>query len=356
MAHEPTTVNVWAPELFYDEPNEQFIICWASTIPGRFPDHAEPHDNNQRMYYTTTRDFKTFAPAKLFFDPGFSVIDCTIVKDARPLRARAQGKLAADAGPPRRVRRLAARSVARRLEAVHRQLHRRPDGAQDRRRLADLLRCLPRRHLRRRQNARLQDRSPTSPRSLVSRRATNTAPRSPCRARTSTTCSKSARSKCPAFASRWSRNSPPKKSPKRLAAIDEVAGRGPFQPNWESLGHFQTPRLVPRREVRHLHPLGRRTPCPASAANGIRARCIRQDTPEFEHHLATYGPQSKFGYKDFIPQFKAEKFDATEWAKLFKEAGAKYVIPVAEHHDGFPMYDSDLTDWSRRQSRARSAT
>src|SRR3990172_6564154 len=98
MEHEPTTVNVWAPELFYDEPNEQFIICWASTIPGRFPDHAEPHDNNQRMYYTTTRDFKTFSPAKLFFDPGFSVIDCTIVKDAdryvlvlkentRPMRA-----------------------------------------------------------------------------------------------------------------------------------------------------------------------------------------------------------------------------------------------------------------------------
>jgi hypothetical protein len=81
MKHEPTTVNVWAPELFYDEPNKQFIICWASTIPGRFPDHLEPHDNNQRMYYTTTRDFKKFAPAKLFFDPGFSVIDCVIVKD-----------------------------------------------------------------------------------------------------------------------------------------------------------------------------------------------------------------------------------------------------------------------------------
>jgi hypothetical protein len=80
MEHEPTTVNVWAPELFYDEPNDQFIICWASTIPGRFPDHAEPHDNNQRMYYTTTRDFQTFAPTKLFYDPDFSVIDATIVK------------------------------------------------------------------------------------------------------------------------------------------------------------------------------------------------------------------------------------------------------------------------------------
>src|SRR6188474_1772074 len=48
MEHEPTTVNVWAPELFYDDPNARFIIIWASTIPGRFPDHLEPHDNNQR--------------------------------------------------------------------------------------------------------------------------------------------------------------------------------------------------------------------------------------------------------------------------------------------------------------------
>jgi hypothetical protein len=79
MEHEPTTVNVWAPELFYDQPRQRFIICWASTIPGRFPDHLEPHDNNQRMYYTTTADFRQFAPTKLFFDPGFSVIDCTIV-------------------------------------------------------------------------------------------------------------------------------------------------------------------------------------------------------------------------------------------------------------------------------------
>jgi hypothetical protein len=82
MAHEPTAVNVWAPELFYDESDRRFVICWASTIPGRFPDNLEPHDNNQRMYYTTTRDFQYFAPTKLFFDPGFNVIDCTIVRNA----------------------------------------------------------------------------------------------------------------------------------------------------------------------------------------------------------------------------------------------------------------------------------
>jgi len=81
MTNEPTTVNVWAPEVFYDEPGERFVIAWASTIPGRFPDKLEKHDNNQRLFYTTTRNFTNFAETKLFYDPGFSVIDPFILKD-----------------------------------------------------------------------------------------------------------------------------------------------------------------------------------------------------------------------------------------------------------------------------------
>jgi len=81
MTNEPTTVNVWAPELFYDANEKQFIVCWASTIPDRFPNHLEATNNNHRMYCTTTRDFETFTPTKLFLDPDFSVIDCQILKD-----------------------------------------------------------------------------------------------------------------------------------------------------------------------------------------------------------------------------------------------------------------------------------
>ena len=72
----------------------------------------------------------------------------------------------------------------------------------------------------------------------------------------------------------------------------------------------------------------------------------REGSDEYKHHIATYGPQDKFGYKDFIPMFKAEHFDPAAWAKLFKDSGAKYVVPVAEHHDGFAMYDSGLSDWT----------
>jgi hypothetical protein len=80
MAHEPDVVNVWAPEIFYDEDEDRYIIIWASTIPFRFEKGIEDENNNHRMYYVTTKDFKTFSDTKLFLDPGFSVIDCVIVK------------------------------------------------------------------------------------------------------------------------------------------------------------------------------------------------------------------------------------------------------------------------------------
>lgn len=66
----------------------------------------------------------------------------------------------------------------------------------------------------------------------------------------------------------------------------------------------------------------------------------------YKHHVETYGHPSEFGYKDFIPMFKAENFDAGKWMDIFQKAGARYVIPVAEHHDGFAMYKSNVTRWN----------
>ena len=65
-----------------------------------------------------------------------------------------------------------------------------------------------------------------------------------------------------------------------------------------------------------------------------------------EHHQRNWGELSDFGYKEFIPMFKGEKFNPDEWASLFKAAGAKYVIPTGEHHDGFVMWDTDLSPWN----------
>lgn len=82
MEHEPYARNCWAPELFYDNQEEMYMIYWATTIPGRFPetDSAGDKGYNHRMYYTTTKDFETFTHTKLLFDPGFNVIDGVIKK------------------------------------------------------------------------------------------------------------------------------------------------------------------------------------------------------------------------------------------------------------------------------------
>lgn len=82
MADEPTTVNVWAPEIFYDDEKEEFMVVWASCVPGRFERGIEDEKNNHRLYYVTTKDFKTVSKAALLYDPGFSCIDATIVKRA----------------------------------------------------------------------------------------------------------------------------------------------------------------------------------------------------------------------------------------------------------------------------------
>jgi len=72
----------------------------------------------------------------------------------------------------------------------------------------------------------------------------------------------------------------------------------------------------------------------------------REGTGQYEHHLRTYGSPSEFGYKDFIPMFTGDKFDPDEWAELFSKAGARFAGPVGEHHDGFAMWDSQLTEWN----------
>ncbi|QDU54671.1 alpha-L-fucosidase [Aeoliella mucimassa] len=66
----------------------------------------------------------------------------------------------------------------------------------------------------------------------------------------------------------------------------------------------------------------------------------------YRHHVETYGDPAEYGYDTFVDQFTAEKFDAEQWCDLFQKAGARFVGPVAEHHDGFAMWDSELTPWN----------
>jgi Glycosyl hydrolases family 43 len=85
MKDEPTARNCWAPEIFYNRASKQYMIYWATTIPGRFMagDTAGDDKYNHRMYYTLTKDFKTFSPTKLLYDKGFNVIDATIRQEGK---------------------------------------------------------------------------------------------------------------------------------------------------------------------------------------------------------------------------------------------------------------------------------
>lgn len=82
MAHKDKARNTWAPEITYDEKSKKYMIYWASTIDGKFLETKSEEEKgyNHRIYYTTTKDFKKFSKTKLLYEPGFNVIDASIVK------------------------------------------------------------------------------------------------------------------------------------------------------------------------------------------------------------------------------------------------------------------------------------
>ncbi|MBO5494258.1 MAG: alpha-L-fucosidase, partial [Eubacterium sp.] len=119
-----------------------------------------------------------------------------------------------------------------------------------------------------------------------------------------------------------------------LKQIDNVIENGKYKDNWASLSHHKTPSWYYRDKLGIFIHWGIYS-VPAFGNEWYSRGMYDKNHPEYEHHIKTYGTQDKFGYKDFIPMFKGERFDAQEWVKLFKKAGARYVMPVCEHHDGF---------------------
>lgn len=130
-----------------------------------------------------------------------------------------------------------------------------------------------------------------------------------------------------------------------LAKINAVIAAGPYKDTWDSLTNMQIPRWWEAAKFGIFIHWGLYS-VPAYNNEWYSRNMYIQGTDEFNHHVETYGPHNQFGYKDFIPMFRAEKWDPKAWATLFAEAGAKYVVPVAEHHDGFQMYASDISDWN----------
>jgi alpha-L-fucosidase len=131
-----------------------------------------------------------------------------------------------------------------------------------------------------------------------------------------------------------------------LAEAEKQANDGPFRPDWGSLMKYQQPQWYKDAKFGIFIHWGVYS-VPAAENEWYPRNMYRPDEGAYKNyreHFA-HGDESK-GYKDLIPLFRAEHFDASAWAKIFKESGAQYVVPVAEHHDGFSMYDSGLSDWT----------
>ncbi|QDU90426.1 Alpha-L-fucosidase [Pirellulimonas nuda] len=344
MQQESDAVNVWAPELFYDASSKRFIICWASTIPGRYPDGQESHDNNHRMYATTTEDFSSFSPTRLFCEPGFSVIDATIVayedeyrlvlKDnTRPVRALRVAKGDTPLGPWTEISEpfTAHLSEGPTVAKIGSEWLIYYDAYGEKRYGVAATKDF----------AEIRDVTGSTSFPVGHKHGT---------------LIEITQAELEYLIRVGSEQRPGIGSPfdpqvtadfveKRLARVDATIARGPFQPTWDSLDEFRVPEWYQDAKFGlfiHWGPY-----CtPAFGSEWYPRNMYVEGSMEYEHHRKTYGPQDRFGYKDFIPRFRAQDFDPKAWAALFKESGARYVIPVAEHHDGFAMYDSDLTDWS----------
>lgn len=130
-----------------------------------------------------------------------------------------------------------------------------------------------------------------------------------------------------------------------LKHIDDVIGKGKYKDTWESLMQYEPPKWYKDAKFGIFIHWGIYS-VPAFGNEWYSRNMYIKGSREFEHHIKTYGFHKDFGYKDFIPMFKAEKYNSDQWAKLFKEAGAEYVVPVAEHHDGFQMYKSNISHWN----------
>ena len=130
-----------------------------------------------------------------------------------------------------------------------------------------------------------------------------------------------------------------------LARIEDTIRNGKYKDAWASLSGHKTPEWYYGAKLGIFIHWGVYS-VPAYSCEWYPRLMYDPAHHEYEYHRKTYGSQKEFGYKDFIPMFRGEKFDADEWVSLFRRAGARYVMPVCEHHDGFAMYDTEFNRWN----------
>ena len=128
-----------------------------------------------------------------------------------------------------------------------------------------------------------------------------------------------------------------------LQKIDAVIQAGPYSDTWESLAEHPTAKWYQQARFGFFIHWGIYS-VPAYITEWYPRFMYHRQNPIRWHHLRHYG--RNFDYHDFIPQFTAERFDADKWLSILKDCSADFIMPVAEHHDGFKMYRSELNRWN----------
>jgi alpha-L-fucosidase len=130
-----------------------------------------------------------------------------------------------------------------------------------------------------------------------------------------------------------------------LAAVRAVLDAGPFTDTWESLAGYEVPRWFRDAKFGVFIHWGAYS-VPAFGNEWYPRNSYQQGSPEFVHHRDVHGDHADVGYKDFLPRFTMERFDPAGTAQLLRRAGAQFVVPVAEHHDGLALYDEPRSRWT----------
>lgn len=128
-----------------------------------------------------------------------------------------------------------------------------------------------------------------------------------------------------------------------LEIIDDVISKGKFKDNWDSLSEWTMPDWYKKGRFGLFIHWGVYS-VPACETEWYPRMMYIKGTKSYNHRIKNYG--ANCDYKDLIEKFNPVKFDAEEWLKLFAESGAKYIMPVGEHHDGIKMYKSELNKWN----------
>jgi alpha-L-fucosidase len=134
-------------------------------------------------------------------------------------------------------------------------------------------------------------------------------------------------------------------------AAEKVTAEGPFKPDMASLTQYRCPEWFRDAKFGIWAHWG-----PQSVpmfGDWYAKRMYQEGDKKYQYHLEHYGHPSKVGYKDLIPQWKAEKFDPDRLMNLYKAAGARYFVSMGVHHDNFDLWNSTHHTWNAVQMGPR---